>query len=33
MEEEEEEEVLEYKDSNPLNQSNVESIADSIDLI
>jgi hypothetical protein len=33
MEEEEEEEVPEYRDSSPLDQSDVESIADSIDSI
>jgi hypothetical protein len=33
MEEEEEEEVPDYKDSSPVDQLNVESIADSIDSI
>jgi hypothetical protein len=33
MEEEEEEEVPEYRDSSPLDQSDVESMADSIDSI
>jgi hypothetical protein len=33
MKEEEEEEVPEYRDSSPLDQSDVESIADSIDSI
>jgi hypothetical protein len=33
IKEEEEEEVLEYKDFSPLDQSDVESIADSIDSI